>query len=431
MSQSRNRKVLAAAIATALLAAAPAAQATDGYFSHGYGMKGKGMAGATAALAQDAFAGANNPAAGAFAGERMDLGLDWFSPRRKASRTGSGGGVLDFSADSDSQHFFIPEFGYNSRASGSLSWGIAVYGNGGMNTDFPGDQLNCSPFGGPPSANGLCGQGRLGVDLSQLIIAPSLAWKITPDHALGIAPLFAYQRFEMNGAQLFTQLSQSPGDVTNRGYDSSTGWGFRFGYQGRLAPGVTVGAAYTTKTKMGEFDKYKGLFAENGDFDIPPHLTLGVAFEPAAGVQVAIDWERIEYSDVASVGNPSTNQAPLGSSGGPGFGWQDIDVWKIGVQWQASPALTLRAGYNRSDNPIIPRDITFNILAPGVIKDHLTLGFTYALDKDSEITMAYMHAFTNSVEGASFFNAFAPGQGGQEKIEMYQNSLGIAWARRW
>ena len=130
------------------------------------------------------------------------------------------------------------------------------------------------------------------------------------------------------------------------------------------------------------------------------------------------------------MGNPSTNRAPLGSADGPGFGWQDVDVWKIGVQWAASPQLTLRAGYNHSDNPIMPRDVTFNILAPGVVKEHLTLGFTYALDKDSEITMAYMHAFSNSVTGASFFNAFAPGMGGNEKIEMYQNSLGIAWGKR-
>ncbi|HRE14324.1 MAG TPA: outer membrane protein transport protein [Usitatibacteraceae bacterium] len=429
---SRNRfahRSLVALVGLAL--AAPFAHATNGYFSHGYGMKSKGMGGASVALAQDAFAGANNPAAGAFAGERMDAGLDWFSPRRKVERTASGGGMLDFSADSGSNHFFVPEFGYNTKGSGALSWGITVYGNGGMNTDFPGGQLNCSPLGGPPSANGLCGQGSLGVDLSQLIVAPHAAWKLAPDHAIGIAPLFAYQRFEMNGAQLFGGLSQSPGEVSNRGYDSSTGWGVRVGYQGRVAPGVTVGAAYTTRTRMGKFDKYKGLFADDGDFDIPAHLTAGIAFEPAKGVTVAVDWERIKYSGVGSVGNPSTNQAPLGASGGPGFGWSDIDVWKIGVQWQASPALQLRAGYNKSDNPIASRDVSFNILAPGVIEDHLTLGATWSLGKDSELTVAYMHAFTNSVEGFSFFNAFAPGQGGREKIEMYQNAFGVAWSRRW
>ena len=36
--------------------------------------------------------------------------------------------------------------------------------------------------------------------------------------------------------------------------------------------------------------------------------------------------------------------------------------------------------------------MTFNIIAPGVVQDHYTLGFTYNLSKDSELTMAYMHA---------------------------------------
>jgi long-chain fatty acid transport protein len=419
------------ALTTAVCALPLAAFATDGYFSHGYGMKGKGMGGATATFTEDSFGGANNPAAGVWEGKRLDVGLDWFSPQRKISRTGSGGGILDFSADSDSTNFFIPEFGYNAMYSPNVSYGISVYGNGGMNTDFPGGQLNCTPMGGPPGANGLCGMDRLGVDLTQLMIAPTMSWRVAPDHSIGIAPLFAYQRFEMKGTQLFMQLSQSPSNVTNNGYDSSTGWGARIGYLGRMAPGVMLGAAYTTKMSMGEFDKYKGLFAENGGFDIPASMTVGMSFEPTKDWKVAVDWERIQYSGVNSIANPSTNQAPLGASNGPGFGWQDVDVWKIGVQWQQSPSLVLRAGYNHSDNPIQSRDVTFNMLAPGVIKEHLTLGFTYALDRSSEITMAYMHAFENSVTGASMFNAFAPGMGGTEKIEMYQNSLGIAWATRW
>ena len=398
-----------------------AAFATDGYFSHGYGIKAKGMAGVSTATAEDAFGGANNPASMAFVGNRMDVGLDLFSPRRQVKREGSGGGVLDFSVDSDSTLFAIPEFGYNTMYNKDVSLGVSVYGNGGMNTDFEGGQLNCSPFGGPPSANGLCGVGRLGVDLMQLIIAPTVGWKLAPDHAIGIAPLFAYQRFRIQGAHLFTQLSQAPGNVTNNDYDSSTGFGVRVGYMGRFGP-TSIGATYASKMNMGKFDKYKGLFAEDGGFDMPEHYTLGVAFRPAGGWLVGIDYKRINYSGIPSIANPSTNQAPLGSSNGPGFGWQDVDVWKFGVQWQQSPNLTLRAGYNRSDNPILPRDITFNILAPGVVKDHLTLGFTYAMGTDSEITMAYMHAFENEVTGSGGTAGF--------NLKMYQNSLGIAWGMK-
>lgn len=425
---SRSVRMALAATACALPFAAIA---TDGYFSHGYGMKGKGMAGATTALAADAFGGANNPAGMAWVGNRLDVGLDLFSPRRKVKREGSAGGALNFSVDSDSTLFAIPEFGYNRMVSPNLALGVTVYGNGGMNTDFEGGQLNCTPFGGPPSANGLCGVGRLGVDLSQLIVAPTLAWKFSPDHALGISPLFGFQRFRMQGAHLFTTLSQAPGNVTNLDHDESKGFGVRVGYMGRFSPAVTVGATYASKMKMDEFNDYRGLFAANGDFDLPEHYTLGAAIRPADGWLVSFDYKKIKYSGIASVGNPSTNQAPLGSSGGPGFGWQDVDVFKVGVEVQASPALQVRAGFGRTDNPILSRDVTFNILAPGVVRDHYTLGFTYAIDKSSEITGAWMHAKRNAVSGPSFFNAFAPGMGGSETIEMYQNSLGIAWGKRW
>ena len=177
---------------------APAfALATNGYFSHGYGMKSKGMAGATTAMADDAFGGATNPAKMVFVGDRIDFGADLFSPRRSASRTGSIAG-LNGTADSDSNYFLIPEFGYNKLISPNLSLGVTVYGNGGMNTDYPGGQIPagnpiCGGFGGAGGPyNLLCGSGKLGVDLSQLIIAPTAAFKVSANHSLGISPLFAY-----------------------------------------------------------------------------------------------------------------------------------------------------------------------------------------------------------------------------------------------
>src|SRR5450759_4842931 len=90
-----------------------------------------------------------------------------------------------------------------------------------------------------------------------------------------------------------------------------------------------------------------------------------------------LDFKRINYSGISSVGNPSTNQAPLGASNGPGFGWQNVNVTKLGVQYAVNSTLTVRAGYGKSDNPIPARDVTFNILAPGVVQavsyTHLTL----------------------------------------------------------
>lgn len=436
--------------ALAALTVPVAAQATDGYFSHGYGMKAKGMGGAAVAVAgQDAFGGANNPATMAFAGNRFDVGLELFSPWREASRSGGAAFGLDGKAESDTNYFGVPEVAFNYMVRPDVALGVTVYGNGGMNTDYKGGQLSgasaCAAFNpGAASYNLLCGTGRLGVDLSQLMIAPTIAWQFMPNQSVGLAPLFAYQRFEAKGLQAFDNpgLSTSPGNVTNNSHDSSTGWGARLGYYGQFTPQFAVGAAYATKMSMSKFGDYKGLFAERGGFDIPSHWSLGVAIRPTAQWLVALDYERINYSDVESVNNPSalifgcpaaggTNPANcLGGNSGAGFGWQDINVWKLGVQYALNANWTLRGGYNYSDNPIRSRDVTFNILAPGVVQHHLTAGATYAWANRHEVTGMFMYAFNNDTTGPSLLNGFfPPGVANmQEKIEMYQWSLGVQYS---
>jgi long-chain fatty acid transport protein len=417
--------IAAACIATPALA-------TNGYFAHGYGLKAKGMGGASTAMAEDSLGGATNPASMVWTGNRIDFGVDVFMPKRDSERSGAlpPGSTLNGFVDSDKTSFLVPEFGYNRMISSDMSLGVSVYGNGGLNTTYPQGNFNC----GQGPANILCGSGELGVDLMQLIVAPTLAYKLNAQHAVGVSLLLGYQRFKASGLQAFAGtpgFSSDPASVTNNGYSSSTGVGLRLGYQGRLSDQLTLGASYAPKMKMGTFDKYRGLFAEGGGFDIPSHYNIGVAFMATPAVTVALDFGRINYSDSKSVSNPSLPQAQLGAANGPGFGWQDIDVFKLGVAWRMSDTLTLRAGYNKGDNPITPADVTFNILAPGVMKDHYTAGFTYALDKDSEITGALMIAPRQDVTGSSLFNGlFGPGAGGNEKIGMKQTSFGLAWGRK-
>lgn len=433
MKFTPHRLALAALLA---LATAPAAWATNGYFPHGYGIKAKGMGGASTAVAEDALAGATNPAKMVFVGSRLDLGLEWFSPHRDATRSGAAIPSLNGSVDSGKTGFLVPEVGYN-RMMGGGQWsvGISVYGNGGMNTTYPQGSFNC----GAGPANMLCGGGELGVDLMQLVIAPTVAVKLTPQHAVGASLLLGYQLFKANGLQAFDNapgfppFTGAPGSVTNRGYDSASGTGIRLGYMGQLTSALSVGAAWSSKVNMGRFDKYQGLFAGSGDFDIPSNWSVGVAFKPVPAWTVALDWQRINYSDVAAVSNASLPVAPLGAANGPGFGWQDVDVLKLGVAWQASPSLTLRAGFNRGDNPVRAQDVTFNILAPGVMKTHYTLGLTWQRSSNDEINAFFMVAPRQSVSGASLFNGLfpaPPNAGGTETVRMRQFSLGVGWSLR-
>jgi long-chain fatty acid transport protein len=437
------------ALGLALAGLSFGANATNGYFAHGYGMKAQGMAGAATASSDDTFGGANNPASMAFVGNRIGLGVSLFSPIRESSRTGSTGNFFDGNAESDSNFFFIPEFGYNRMLSPNLAVGVTVYGNGGMNTDydpmpagFGGGVCSAAPpggFGVPAPNNILCGNGRLGVDLMQLVIAPTAAYKVNASHSIGISPLLGYQRFKAEGLNAFQGISSDRPNVTNKGYDDALGYGVRVGYLGKITPTVTIGAAYASKMNFEEFDDYAGLFADDGDFDIPSNYNLGVAWQATPQIKLALDFQRINYSDVNAVSNPSTNfftcngatvpnatgPGCLGEPGGAGFGWSDIDVWKLGVEYKHNNQWTFRAGWNHGETPISSRDVEFNIIAPATVEDHLALGMTYTTTSGGELTVAYMHGFENDITGPSWFFSGAPSN--EDNIKMYQNSIGIAY----
>jgi len=414
-------KALARASILPLVLLPGMALATSGYFSHGYGVKSMGMAGVGIALPQDGLAAATNPAGTAFVGNRLDLGLTWFRPSRGSEIEGNAFGLNGSYDANDSQNFFIPELGYAQQLSPQLAVGVAVYGNGGMNTNY-----GTSPF--TPLAQGAW-IGRGGVDLSQLFISPSLAWKINENHALGVALNLAYQRFKIEGVQPFAWAgySESPADFSNNGYDSSYGWGIRIGYTGNITPELTLGATWASKTYMTEFDKYRGLFAEQGDFDIPSTFGVGLAWKATNELTIAGDYQRILYSQVAAIGNPIGNLFTgnlFGSNNGPGFGWENANVWKIGAAY-AMGDWTLRGGYEYIDQPI-PQDQTFlNIYAPGVVKHHLSLGATWRVSKTGELSMQYTHAFKETVNGS---NSIPPMLGGGEaNLWMYQDSLSVAY----
>jgi long-chain fatty acid transport protein len=99
--------------------------------------------------------------------------------------------------------------------------------------------------------------------------------------------------------------------------------------------------------------------------------------------------------------------------------------------WKENEALTLRGGYSYNENPIPSSDVTFNILAPGVIQHHLTAGATYAFGRQ-EFSAAYMQGVHNSVSGESRFVALGQAPPGtRETISMHQNSFGLQYSYKY
>ena len=418
----KQKLLVSALIAGGLLS--PLAHATNGMLPNGYGIKSEGMAGIGYALPQDSIAAAMNPAGMVMVGDRADIGLLWFKPNRSATVT-AGGGIPAGTYDGNGRsNFFIPNFGYNKMISSDTSLGISVFGNGGMNTAY-----NNNPYQNFNAAAGAGTGGTAGVNLSQLFISPTWSMKLNPTNSVGVSLNIAYQMFSATGIQGFAGFSANPAaGFNNPGTDTSHGYGLRFGWIGQITPAVSLGATYQTKTKMTKLSKYAGLFPDQGWFDIPANFGFGTAIKANSATTVAFDVERVQYSSVNSVGNsfPSPTNLPLGASNGPGFGWKDINIYKLGVSYDYSPGLTLRAGVDHCDQPVQSNQVMLNLLAPGVVQDHLTLGATWKLADKSEISIAYIHAFKATVSGST---PVLPGPTPSQNVSlsMYQDTIGISY----
>lgn len=199
------------------------------------------------------------------------------------------------------------------------------------------------------------------------------------------------------------------------------------GYLGHITDNVSVGAFYKSKVWAGKFDKYAGLFAQQGGFDVPASYGAGIAFKASAQLTLAADVKHIQYSDVQSVGNslaPLFQGTPFGADGAPGFGWRDITVGKFGAVYQANDRLTLRAGYSIGGNPVPQSETLLNILAPGVVTEHYTAGATIKSSRNLEVTAYAMHAPRNTVRGqGSIPLNFG---GGEADVRLSETSFGFA-----
>lgn len=475
-----NKKTLLAAAITASLTLAGSASATNGYFSHAYSNKNAGLAGAGVAKVKniDALTGATNPANMVFAGDRWDLGLTLFSPDRTYESKGgpalpngfnpftpdtlistcSAPGVepcqLPFSIGpqrirSENLVFPIPSFGWNKMLSDRSSFGVMVYGNGGMNSEYQGGTANIfNPGTGTiVTAPGTFGGGTAGVDLMQLFVAPTYSMMVGENSSIGFSLIGVFQRFQATGLGAFAGITNYPEQLSDNGYATSFGGGFKFGFNSQISDSIRFAASYQSRMRMSEFDEYRGLFAQEGDFDIPATWTIGISADVGDKGVFVVDVQRIEYGDVKAIANgldplftqcldglnnflfngslTATGDGCGGGSNGFGFGWNDMTVIKTGYEWDHNDDWTFRVGYSTAVQPITPDNVMLNILAPAVINDHITAGFTKQLADNSEITLSFMYAKGEKVSGQSPFD---PSQ--TLSIEMDQFQVGFTYSRK-
>jgi len=381
MSNKINSIFAVSTLVAAMVAVPMTASATNGILPYGNGLISHGVGGAGVANASEAMSAVDNPALIARVGASWGVQASGFNPNRSAN---VGRGYVD----SESEWFLIPGGAWFTEVKDGVVAGITVSALGGMNTDYPA---------------GLFG-ARAGLDLSGVIIAPTIATNVSDNVSIGAAILYGYEKLVTEGP------GQPP--LPKNESDTATGFGFEIGVAIDVAEGTTIGIDYQSEIDMDEFDKHNQyIFAPTAAQGLDAQLTLPAI--TTIGIQHRINDQWKVLADVTDI---PWSDIPLLKEQ---FGWDDQTIYKIGAEMQVNDNLAIRFGYNHGDSPIPNKAAGTNILAPATTEDHYSVGFTKKMGNGS-ITGYYARVPNNEQkqEGAP---------GGLPSIQMDQNAFGLSY----
>ncbi len=422
--------------------------ATNGMNMEGYGPIAAAMGGASMAYDNGTGAMMNNPATlGLMSdGSRLDLFFGFLGPDVK---TEIGG----MQAKSDGTAYFMPALGWAHKHAG-LTYGLGMYGQGGMGTEYAGDTFLGNPGQLSPSSM-LENRSELSVGR---IIAP-LAFTVNDKLTIGGSLDFVWAgldlRMAMSNAQ-FTDLT-TPGqqtlgtasgslvsafggfgmplnyayfDFSNNSRFSGAARGYggaaKLGFTYRVNPRLSIGAVYHSQTTLGDLTTDHARVSVNLDnggtptpvalsgrikvrnFQWPSTYGLGLSFQATDKLQLVADLKRINWADTMqnfTMGFTADQSTANDLSGafGPGADlrgatldatlyqrWSNQLVYQVGGAYKVNSQLTLRAGANYAKNPVPDRYL--NALFPAIVTKHVTAGVGYAFDAARTMDLSLQYA---------------------------------------
>lgn len=413
-----SRKLFLLTPLCALLAAG-SAHATNGMLMEGYGPISTGMGGASQAIDHGNAGMAQNPATLGMMADgtaRLDVAFGILGPDVSSSMTGMP------TAESGGTSYLMPAFGY-TRRNGALTYGLGVFAQGGMGTEYEANSFLAMGSGSPV-------RSELGVGN---VIFP-VAYQVNPNLTVGATLKFMWSSLDLRmaatPAQLGAMVTGGSGnlgaalgggalntatwaridfsdDNDFTGAAKSTGFGAALGMTYKVNKDVVVGASYQFKSALNDMETGSSsasmsanpgaaataTFVDSGkitviDFQMPSVFAVGASWQASPALLLAADLKYIGWNDAMKSFKMRYDSAEMGGSVNFAMQqeWKDQTVLNLGMAWKANEALTLRAGLNLAGNPI--PDAYVNPLFPATVKNHVTLGLGYQVSKAGDFNMS-------------------------------------------
>jgi long-chain fatty acid transport protein len=446
---------LLGATISAILVSSPAF-ATNGMLMEGYGPESTAMGGAASAFDNGTAGMANNPATLGLMhdGEsRLDIAIGNLRPSVESGMPMMPGQPT---AESDGDSYLMPAVGWVKK-SGQYSYGVGVFSQGGMGTEYGKDT-----FLG--AGTGIGARSELGIGAAifplayevndRLSIGGSLdyVWGgldlqmgmpiMNPDPGApgGIAPSpgsFADFSSAFGGAEvlgsasgdLFNSLGPVIGGMTPAqmqgtsavfdfsndndftGQTNGTGTGAKVGLTYKVNQQLSVGASYRTKTNMSDFtgdgymklvDVASGNALPGGnipgeyrvkDFQFPDVATIGMAYQLSDSTLLAADFSRINWSDVME----NFNLSFTADSAVPGLGGQSADI-TLRQHWDDQNVVKLGVAHQVNDRLTLRGGL--NLASNPVPDEYLNPLFPATIENHVTAGFTYAVHKTGSISGS-------------------------------
>ncbi|MBV8382313.1 MAG: outer membrane protein transport protein [Planctomycetaceae bacterium] len=240
--------------------------------------------------------------------------------------------------------------------------------------------------------------GNAAVGVSSLIAS---RW-VTDHLAVAAGPLLAVESLSVDPAVFATPIQQfltggyptfpsafhqrpfwGAGFQVGLYYELSESWNLGFSYK---SPIWQERWGYNSATTTGAPDRV-GVQAS-----LPEIFSWGMAYKGFERALIDLDLRYLDYKNTDLFGTPAPPR-------GNGLGWRSVFAVAIGGQYQATDRLTLRMGYLFNTNPVPPERTLLNVQLPAISQHLFAIGATLKVTEDISFTLAYNHAFRNTISG--------------------------------
>jgi len=342
-----------------------------------------------------------NPAAiGRLGRNEASIGGSFIYPEiyLSSSRPRLDGTVASGRTRSDNGFPLVPSIGVVSKLDNespmTFGFGLMALGGGGVN--FPGDVNN--PILSPTGPLGQFVLGPTFANIQLLQLNPTVSYQVTDRLVVGVGPTVDIALASFDPAY-FAPPNQIPG--TPNTFLSATngrpfwGGGFRAGLVYSLTETLDIGFGYTSQQwlETWQFNSRDNLGNPRTltlDASLPAIYSWGVAWRGIDRLTLGVDMRYFDYKNTDLFGTP-TNQG--------GLGWDSAFAVALGGNYQLTERVAVRAGYQYNTNPLENTRVLFNVQAPAIIQNTISVGTTVNLTEALGLSLGYAYGFQNEVTG--------------------------------